>query len=96
MAASTFLGLTPAFVVAEPHLDPDLRLAAEAPQHRSGVTHGRSEEKLKCAGITVLGCAAGNPLVCFGSAVVSGLCAYLVDKTCEENPDSCQPGWTEG
>lgn len=61
-----------------------------------GATAGKSEESGKCAMIGVLGCLSSNALVCGVSASLAVLCAYLVEKTCDADPDSCQPGWTEG
>lgn len=68
----------------------------EAPGQSCGALEGKAEETAKCGAIGVLGCSSGNALVCGVSAGLALLCSYLVDKTCEENPDSCQPGWTEG
>lgn len=82
-----------AFAAAHPRV-----FAADvlAPEQNCGALRGKQEEKGKCAAIAALGCVAKIPVVCLASLGVGYLCNYLIDKTCEENPDSCQPGWTTG
>lgn len=82
-----------AFAAAHPRV-----FAADilAPEQGCGGLRGKHEEKGKCAAIAALGCVAKIPVVCLASLGVGYLCNYLIDKTCEENPDSCQPGWTTG
>lgn len=82
-----------AFAAAQPRV---FAADIEAPAQSCGALEGKSEEKVKCGAIGVLGCGSGNPLVCGVSAGLAILCSYLVDKTCEAEPDTCQPGWTEG
>ena len=82
-----------AFAAAHPRV-----FAADvlAPEQSCGALRGKHEEKGKCAASAALGCVAKIPVVCLASLGVGYLCNYLIDKTCEENPDSCQPGWTTG
>jgi len=61
-----------------------------------GATRGKPEEQAKCGAISLFGCASGNGLVCFISGGATLLCLYAIEKACEQDPDSCQPGWTEG
>lgn len=82
-----------AFAAAQPRI---FAADVETPAHSCGALEGKAEETAKCAAIGVLGCVSANPLVCGVSAGLAVLCTYLVDKTCEADPDSCQPGWTEG
>lgn len=85
--------LLAAFAAAQPRI---FAMDIETPTHSCGTLAGKAEETAKCGAIGVLGCVSGNPLVCGVSAGLAVLCSYLVDKTCEADPDSCQPGWTEG
>lgn len=82
-----------AFAAAHPRIFAD---DVETPHYRCGATAGKAEEHAKCGAIAVGGCASLNPVVCVASGLLTVLCKYLVDKVCEENPDSCEPGWTEG
>lgn len=71
----------------------------ETPHHSCGALAGKAEELAKCDAIGVGGCLLRNPVVCGASLGVAIACRYLVNKVCEENPDSCEdhpPGWTEG
>lgn len=68
----------------------------DAPQHACGTMRGKAEQQLKCGGIALFGCASGNPVACFIAGGASVLCMYAIEKACEQEPDSCQPGWTEG
>ncbi|MBZ5709526.1 hypothetical protein [Nannocystis pusilla] len=68
----------------------------QVPQHSCGDLRGKHEEKTKCGAISALGCLPKISVVCLGAIGAGILCNYLVDKTCEENPDSCEPGWTTG
>lgn len=68
----------------------------DAPEHACGTLRGKAEEQLKCGGIALFGCASGNPVVCFIAGGASLLCVYAVEKACEQEPETCQPGWTEG
>lgn len=82
-----------AFAAAHPRI---FAADVQAPQHSCGAWRGPHEEKGKCAGIAALGCLPKIAAICLASIGAGYLCNYLVDKTCDENPDSCQPGWTTG
>lgn len=71
-------------------------MTLEAPQHACGSARGKAEEQAKCGGIALFGCATGNAVACFIAGGASLLCMYAVEKACEQEPDTCQPGWTEG
>lgn len=69
----------------------------DAPQHSCGMTRGKAEEQGKCALIGVIGCLPpAGAVTCGISALLAVGCNYLVEKACEAEPDTCQPGWTEG
>lgn len=82
-----------AFAAAHPRI---FAADVQAPQQTCGSFRGKHEEKTKCASISALGCLPKIAVVCLGAVGAGILCNYLVDKTCDENPDSCQPGWTTG
>ncbi len=82
-----------AFAAAHPRI---LAADVETPHHSCGATAGVAEERVKCGAIALGGCLSGIPAVCVASGGLALLCNYAIDKVCEENPDSCQPGWTEG
>lgn len=82
-----------AFAAAHPRI---FAADVETPHDSCGATAGKAEETAKCGAIGVAGCASLNPFVCGVSAGLAVLCKYLVDKVCEETPESCEPGWTEG
>ncbi|MDC0715831.1 hypothetical protein [Nannocystis bainbridge] len=68
-----------------------------APADACGATRGKAEEQAKCAFIGVLGCIP--PAAAFTCAVSAALavgCGWLVEKACESEPETCEPGWTEG
>lgn len=70
----------------------------EAPHDSCGALAGKAEQLAKCEAIG-LGCLSGSKFVCGVSLLLALGCKYLVNKVCDENPDSCEdhpPGWTEG
>lgn len=67
----------------------------DAPGQACGPFRGKPEQLAKCGAIAALG-VGGGPVVAFFSGCAAVLCYYAVEKACEGNPDSCQPGWTEG
>lgn len=85
--------LLAAFAAAHPRV---FAADIETPQQSCGASAGKPEEQAKCGAIGVLGCFSGNPVVCGVSAGLAVLCNYLVEKACEDTPESCEPGWTEG
>ncbi|MDC0669201.1 hypothetical protein [Nannocystis radixulma] len=82
-----------AFAAAHPRI---FAADVQAPQQSCGTLRGKHEEKGKCAAIAALGCVPKIVAICLASLGAGYLCNYLVDRTCDENPDSCEPGWTTG
>lgn len=69
----------------------------DAPQQACGATEGKADEQAKCALIGVVGCVPpAAAFTCGVSALIAVGCTWLVEKVCEAEPETCQPGWTEG
>jgi hypothetical protein len=68
-----------------------------APADACGATRGKAEQQAKCGFIGVIGCIPpAAPFTCGVSAAIAVGCAWLVEKVCETEPETCEPGWTEG
>ena len=65
-----------------------------------GATRDKAKELLKCGAVGLAGCCClslpTGGVSCVVAAGAALLCSYAVEKACDAEPDTCQPGWTEG
>lgn len=67
------------------------------PADACGATRGKAEQQAKCGFIGVIGCIPpAAAFTCGVSAAIAVGGAWLVEKVCETEPETCEPGWTEG